>query len=283
MGGEKTVHSAVGSGRWFSGNPERLRAEVAGYIDDAEPPAVEGRIVAGIAPHAGYMYSGKIAGYTFRAMRDNAAAGRAPETVVILGFSHSRGFRGVAILEGGAFATPLGEARLDVAAARILSEAGPALRFNDLPHRGEHSAENEVPFVQHALPEAGIVLALAGDHEPRTVNGLVKALGDLAERKDTVVVASTDMLHDADHDLVTRTDSDTLEKVAAMQHAEFEKTRDYSNQIFCGIVPVLAAMRFAESRGCKEGTVLHYRNSGDDFPESRGSWVVGYGSAVFAV
>ena len=71
-------------------------------------------------------------------------------------------------------------------------------------------------------------------------------------------------------------------KVAAMKHAELARSWDYSNQVFCGIVPVLAAMRFAESQGATGGTVLYYCNSGDDFPESRGNWVVGYGSVVFA-
>lgn len=278
----RTVHRAVGAGRWFPGSPDRLRSEVAGYVDDAEPPPVAGSIVSAIAPHAGYMYSGKVAGYTFRAVRDNAEAGHGPETVVVLGFSHSRGFTGVAMLEGNALSTPLGEAPLDMDAGRILAEASPVMQFNPVPHNGEHSAENEVPFVQHVLPETGMVVALAGDHEQKTIDGLVRALCALAEQRKVLVVASTDMLHDADYDLVSRTDKATLEKVAAMKHTELARGWDYSNQVFCGIVPVLAAMRFAESQGCTEGTVLYYCNSGDDFPESRGNWVVGYGSVVFA-
>jgi len=278
----RTVHQAVGAGRWFSGSPDRLRAEVTAYVEDADPPPVPGRIVSAIAPHAGYIYSGKVAGYTFRAMRDNAGAGHEPETVVVLGFSHSRGFSGMAMLEGDALSTPLGEAPLDMEAAGIMVDASPLVDFNPVPHRGEHSAENEVPFIQHILPEAGLVVALTGDHEQRTIDGVVQALRALAERKKIVVVASTDMLHDADYELVSRTDKATLEKVAAMQHRQVAESWDYSCQVFCGITPVLAAMRFAQSQGCTEGTVLHYRNSGDDHPESRGNWVVGYGSVVFA-
>ncbi|MFC1463042.1 AmmeMemoRadiSam system protein B [Verrucomicrobiota bacterium] len=278
----ETIHRAVGAGRWFPGNPDRLHAEVAGYVDDAAPPPVAGRIVSVIAPHAGYAYSGKVAGYAFRAIRDSAEAGHKPETVVVLGVSHGRGFPGVALLEGSALSTPLGKAPLDMDAADILVDASPVMNFNPVPHQGEHSAENEVPFVQHILPGTGMVVALAGDHEKRTVDGLVQALCALCERKSTVVVASTDMLHNADYELVSRTDRATLEKVAGMRHAEVASSWDYSNQVFCGIAPVLAAMRFAESQGCTEGTVLYYCNSGDDFPESRGSWVVGYGAVVFA-
>lgn len=282
MADARKIHEAQGAGRWFTGKPDRLRAEVAAYVDGANPSPVDGRIVSAIAPHAGYMYSGRVAGYTFRAIRDNARAVGAAETVVVLGFSHSSAFRGVALLETDAIATPLGETPLDTEATGLLVETSRVFRLNSVPHRGEHSAENEVPFVQHVLPSAGIVLALAGDHEPATVDGLVRGLTALSNRKTLVVVASTDMLHDADYDLVTRTDKQTLEKVAAMRHGDLLDDWDYSNQTFCGIVPVLAAMRFAESKGCDKGHVLHYRNSGDDHPESRGSWVVGYGSVVFA-
>ncbi len=282
MGADRTVHRAVGAGRWFPGSPDQLRSDVAGYVDEADPPPVAGRIVSAIAPHAGYMYSGKVAGYTFRAIRNNIEAGHKPETVVILGACHGRGFRGVALLDGNALATPLGEATLDVDAGQALVDVSPVIEFNSLPHNGEHSAENEVPFVQHVLPDTEIVVALTGDHSAETLDGLVLGLEALSASRSILVVASTDMLHDADHDLVNRTDRATLEQVAAMNHLELFRCWDYSNQMFCGIIPVLAAMRLAQSQGCTEGTLLYYRNSGDDFPESRGSWVVGYGAAIFS-
>ena len=82
---------------------------------------------------------------------------------------------------------------------------------------------------------------------------------------------------------MTNTDKATLEEVAQMDDAELAEKWRPSKQIFCGIAPVLATMRFSKDQGCKKGTILGYRNSGDDFPESRGRWVVGYGAVVFAV
>ena len=105
----------------------------------------------------------------------------------------------------------------------------------------------------------------------------------LAADREVLVVASTDMLHDEDYDLVSDTDRVTLEKVESMDMDGIISSWDYSRQVFCGVGPVIAVMRFSRSRGCGKGSVMCYRNSGDDFPESRGSWVVGYGSAVFAV
>jgi len=133
------------------------------------------------------------------------------------------------------------------------------------------------------LPDTKMVVALMGDHEPETLDALVGALDALSGKKRLLVVASTDMLHDPSYDLVTKTDEKTLEKLQAMDCEGLEKTWGYDKQILCGIGPVLAVMKFAMGKGCKKGSVLYYRNSGDDFPEGRGRWVVGYGSAVFAV
>ena len=282
-GAERVVRQAFGGGRWFPGDRQQLASIVNAFLDDAQPAAVTGRIVSAIAPHAGYIYSGKVAGYTFRALRDNARAGHKPETVVVLGFSHQAGFHGVALMDGDAIATPLGETELDRETAAALTQASPLIRRDYRPHMGEHSAENEIPFIQTALPAAKLVVGLIGDHDADTLDALATALSKAAAKKKLLVVASTDLLHDADYALVTRTDQTTLAQIGALDGAGLLKRWSYGSQVCCGIAPVLAALRFAEGQGCRKGAILFYRNSGDDFPDSRGSWVVGYGAAVFAV
>ncbi len=278
---DKVIRKALGAGRWFPEGRQELRSMVEGYMADAKTPELHGPIVSAFAPHAGYVYSGKTAGYTFRAIRDNAAAGHRPETVVVLGLSHRGGFQGVALMDGDAVETPLGEVEIDQEALRELTADSSRISSDYGPHAGEHSAENEIPFVQAALPQAKIVVGIIGDHDSRTLDELVRALDRLSKKKKLLVVASTDMLHDADYALVSRTDRETLEKVAAMDVGGILNEWSYSKQLFCGVGPVVVAMRYAALKGCTDGTVLYYRNSGDDFPESRGRWVVGYGAAVF--
>ena len=280
---KRVIRYARGGGRWFPGDEKRLRRDVEQYLDEAEVPAIKGRVVAGFAPHAGFQYSGKVAGYTFRPLRDAAAAGEGPETVVILGFSHRGPFRGVALMEGDAISTPLGETPLDSEAGAFLAKQSDRIQFDYTPHAGEHSAENEIPFAQAACPGVPIVVGIMGDHDLQTIADTVAALLALGKEKKIVVIASTDMLHDADYDLVTRTDKATLAKVKAMDHEGLIKEWSGRKQTFCGICPVLTVTRYAQALGCKQATVLHYRNSGDDYPESRGNWVVGYGAVVFAV
>lgn len=279
----KQVHRAYGSGRWFPGSANGLKRTVDGFIDTAAPPATTGRVVSALAPHAGYVYSGGVAGFTFRAIRDAAARGQAPDTVVILGFSHSASFRGVALLDGDAIETPLGTVPLDRRTGRDLAAASDRIMFRSDPHRGEHSAENEVPFVQAALPGTPLVIGIIGDHDPETLKALVDALVNAAASKTLLVVASTDLLHDPDYDRVTAVDHRTLKHITALDDKALAKSWSYEQQVCCGIGPVLAAMHFARRQGCREGTLLQYRNSGDDHPESRGNWVVGYGAVIFTV
>jgi len=276
------IRQAVGAGRWFPGDGAALEAMVDGYIEDAQVRKVDARIVSAIAPHAGYIYSGKVAGHTFRAIKENVADGYRPGTVVVLGFSHRRGFQGVAIMDGDKIETPLGRSVLDDGAGRILSSGSRRIFHSYGPHRGEHSAENLVPFLQAVLPEAKMVIGIIGDHDPRTLKDLTSALVTLAETRQVLVLASSDMLHDPSYQRVSRVDRETLATVAAMDHDALRRSWKPNHQVFCGIGPVLAAMQFAEVQGCRKGTVLYYRNSGDDHPESRGSWVVGYPSVVFA-
>ncbi len=277
------VRTAQGSGRWFPADPDQLRSLLNDCIEGASVSQVKGRIIGAIAPHAGYVYSGRVAGYVYRALRDQASQGLAPETVVVLGLSHRSGFPGVALMDGGALLTPLGAAPLDQAATALLLQASPRLRLNYAAHRGEHSAENQVPFIQTVLPKAGLVLGLIGDHDPQTRRDLLAALTALAEKKPIVVIASSDMLHDPDYAKVTKTDQATLQQVAALQTAELCRAWSPQRQTFCALAAVAATLDFVSAQGCREGRILYYRNSGDDFPESRGNWVVGYGAVIFSL
>ena len=274
-------HKALGSGRWFPGAPSELNRLVTAYIDAVRPPPLPGRIVAAIAPHAGYMYSGPVAGHTYRALKDNAAATQPPETAIVLGSCHRDSFPGVALMPGATLETPLGCARLDANAAAMLSADRPLLFEDYAPHAGEHSAENQVPFLQTVLPDTRLVIGLMGDRRDETLAQLLAGLEALAARQRIVVVASTDLLHDADYDRVTRTDRHTLDLIGALDTDGLAAAWNPRAQVCCGIGPVLTALHFARAQGATAGNVLHYRNSGDDYPAGRGSWVVGYGAVVF--
>lgn len=268
---------------WFPEEGASLRRMVDDFMREAEVPALGGPLAGILAPHAGYMYSGKVAGHAFRAVREAAArAGEGPETVVLLGFGHRGSFRGVAFMDGHAFETPLGRIRLDRDAVELLTSGSRILRPDYAPHVGEHSAENEVPFIQAALPAADLAIGIMGDQDAATVAETVERLTALARTRRTLVVASSDMLHDESYERVRRADRHSLKLLCEMDEAGLRAGWSAAHQTFCGLGPVLALVGFARAQGCTAGQVLCYRNSGDDYPESRGQWVVGYSAVAFA-
>lgn len=280
---KKVVRKAQGTGKWFPGGATELTGMIAHFLAETYIDEVKDPIVAAISPHAGYIYSGPVAGYTYRALKDNAEIHGHPETVVVLGFSHRGDTRGVALMDGSAFSTPLGETPLDADAANLLIAADSRISRDIRPHVGEHSLENQVPFIQTVFPRSALVMALIGQRDSEFLGTLSTALTTLAGQKKILVLASSDMLHDPSYERVRKRDQATLKKVVAMDDSGVMHDWDYSQQVFCGIGPVVTAMKYARKRGCQKATLLRYRNSGDDHPESRGQWVVGYGAVVFTI
>ncbi len=280
---EKQIWQVRGAGKWFPGTKESLSAVVAHDINSAKVEKIDGRIVGAIAPHAGYQYSGAVAGYTFKAIQENVKKYKV-DTVVILGFTHGMQYPGVAVLESDIIRTPLGDTVVDGDAVSLLTGTGKRIFSDNRSHLMEHSAENEIPFVQYACPDAKLVVALIGDHDMKTVDELVKGLKALSEKKNIIVIASTDLLHDPDYDKVTVTDRKTLALISDGKANDLWAEWSYEHQICCGIAPVVSLIKYTKVQQNKiVGKILHYNNTGDDYPESRGQWVVGYGSVVFYV
>jgi AmmeMemoRadiSam system protein B len=278
----KAVWQVRGGGKWFPGTKTGLLESMQKYIDVADVPNIGGKIIGVLAPHAGYLYSGKVAGYTFKALKNNAQK-YGVDTVVIIGFTHGVSYPGVALLNTDIIRTPLADTEVDKDAVQSLIAGSSNIFIDERPHAMEHSAENEIPFVQYSIPGAKLVVGLIGDHDDKTIDELVAGLISLAEDKNIIVVSSTDLLHDADYDKVTETDKNTLSLIEKMNSKRLSEEWSYEHQICCGISPVIVAMQYAEKCGVTSGKVLYYQNSGDDHPESRGSWVVGYGSVIFSV
>lgn len=278
---DAVIRLCSGAGRWYPGTKTALSDMVRGFLQDAISPPVTRPILSALAPHAGYVYSGPVAGETFRAIERQMQRGREVDTFVVLGFSHRGPGEGICLMDGDYFRTPLGLSSLDKECLAFFKTHAPRVRADAAPHMAEHSAENLIPFIQSIAPQAALVVALVGHIDKSELENFCKALEMQSQEKSIMVVASTDMLHDPDYDLVTRTDRNTLEMLSNMDLAGLEQAWRYDQQILCGIQPAKVAMRYAQLKGARQGEVLRYRNSGDDHPESRGQWVVGYGSVVF--
>lgn len=189
------IRPAALAGSWYPGAAPDLAALVDGFLDAARqardlPPPPAGRPWLGLAPHAGYLYSGPVAGRLFASLPD-----RPPRRLVILAPNHRARLVRPALSGAAAFATPLGEVPVDTVAVARLA-AGGIFTVDDRAHRDEHAIEIQLPFLQRRWPGncPAIVPAVVPHLDDATRAGAAFALA--AERdEDTLVLVSTDLTH----------------------------------------------------------------------------------------
>ncbi len=277
------VRPSAIAGQWYPGDAARLARSVDRYMDEAILPELSGRVVAVVAPHAGHLYSGPVAGYAFAALR-----GLSPAVVVVVSPMHYPYYEPLLTTAHQAYTTPLGDIPVDQEALHELQgclhaelgfEASPIA--NDL----EHSLEIELPFLQRALagPFSLIPLMLR-DQSAQVAQGLGKCLARLISSsaalagKSAVLVASTDLSHFFPQSVANQLDAEVLRQVAAFDPLGVLRVEDEEKGFACGCGALAAVLWAAKGLGADRTVVLHHATSGDvtgDFER-----VVGYGAAV---
>ena len=204
--GEVRVHACAGAGRWFPADADSLRTIVDKYLS-ASPPEVPKAPVALIVPHAGYEFSGPVAGKTYATVSAGRVAsparggpawgggdkGRTYRRVILFGLSHQYALSGASVLRVEAFDTPLGRIPVDIEARDALL-ACPVVKEQAAAHRTEHSVENQLPMLQRALGEFKMVEVLVGEMSVKDRATLADAVRALVD-DSTLLVASSDFTH----------------------------------------------------------------------------------------
>jgi hypothetical protein len=256
-----------------------LAATIGRLLDNVPPLALDGPVLALVAPHAGYVYSGPVAAYAYAALR-----GRTFQRVVVVAPSHYESFSYASIYDGDAYATPLGNLAVDHAFARRLEQASSSIRISSHGHAvtaqgGEHAIEVQLPWLQQMLGDFQLVPIVMGDHSFEASRALGVALAALIADGQTLIVASSDLSHYHPYDDAVRMDHKTMEALAGWDY--FSMARNFEGRVWeaCGGAPIVATMIAAERLGANRAEVLRYANSGD----TAGSHakVVGYGAAAF--
>ena len=256
---------AAVAGSFYPADARRLEAEVRRHLAAADPPR-GARPKALVAPHAGYLYSGPVAGSAFRQLEPWRAA---IDRVVLLGPSHYVPFAGLALPSAEIFETPLGQVPVAREAQDRLVGL-PRVAVADLPHRREHALEVELPFLQVALDRFQLVPLVVGDAEPEEV---ASVLDRLWGGEETLIVVSTDLSHYLDYATAAARDRATADAIAALD------VNRIGSDDACGRNPLRGLLLAARNRGL-EVTELDLRNSGDT--AGGRDRVVGYGAFAFA-
>lgn len=254
------------AGRFYPADPDELHHTVEGFLNQAkgEPGPVPRAI---IAPHAGYVYSGPVAGSAYVRL---AAARDLIKRVVLIGPSHRVSFEGLAATGAAAFATPLGEVPVDGVAIREICTRLPQVRVLEEAHVGEHALEVHLPFLQVALAEFRIVPLVVGDASDEEVAEVIEALWG---GEETCFVISSDLSHYYDYANARELDTTTARAIEALRPA------GVGVEQACGRTPIRGLLRSAQRHGLQASTV-DLRNSGDTAGPRHE--VVGYGAFIFA-
>ena len=280
-GNPQAVRQPGVAGSFYPADPKALTAMIDDMLAHASlsQPPIDDPILAVVAPHAGYQYSGPVAPYTYAALK-----GRKFSRVVVIAPSHFEAFDFTSVYDGDAYATPLGSVRVDKAFAAQLAKMSPTIQLSSRGHTptkegAEHAIEVELPWLQRVLGDFALVPIVMGDQSYENSRALGVALAKLIQGQDTLILASSDLSHYHPYDEAVKIDHKTLNALQEWDY--FSMSQNFQQRVWeaCGGAPIVAAMIAAERMGANEARVLKYANTGDVTGDH--SRVVGYSADVF--
>jgi len=265
------------AGKWYESDPKMLARIVDEYLDDAQLPALDGEVIAVVAPHAGHIYSGGVAGYAFAAVR-----GRTPDLVAVIAPMHHPYSEPLITTGHDAYTTPLGEIPVDkdtLYQLDMVLKSGLGFGLAPVPRDPEHSLEIELPFLQRALSSAWKLLpVMVRAREPSVSEQVGKALAQVLRDKNFLLVASTDLSHFYNQQTALTYDRAMLNEIESFNPGGAFDLERAGKGFACGLGALTAVLWASRELGADEVKVLRYATSGNVTGDY--SSVVGYGAAA---
>jgi len=265
------------AGQFYPESRAELAKKIDSMLEDAAPGDFKGEIFALISPHAGYDFSGRTAAFGYKLIK-----GKPYKTVVVIAPSHQYGFYGVSVYPSGIFCTPLGNIPVDADFCQKIMDEKSGIYFVKEAFSREHSLEVQLPFLQRTLEDFKIVPVIIGDCSLKILeefsSKLVKAIG---QRKDVLLIASTDLCHSYDYSRTEAVDKITIACLSKMSANELYSQLKSGSVEMCGGFPVVATILTAKSLGHDKIKILGHTDSSEVTGQKiKGLWTVGYLSAV---
>jgi AmmeMemoRadiSam system protein B len=264
------VREPAVAGRFYPANPQQLRKELESYLS---PEVDRTRAIGCIVPHAGYMYSGQVAGAVFSRLE-------IPERCIVLCPNHTGRGHPLAIMKEGAWRTPLGDIAIDSELADKLMQHFPALTEDPAAHRYEHAIEVELPFLQACRPKVRIVPVVVGTAQLVILMELGEAIANTLNEQsaEVLMIASSDMNH-YENDAITRVkDRKAIEKILAIDAPGLYDTVINESISMCGFGPAVSMLTAASRRRATKAELVQYATSGDVSGDR--NMVVGYAGVI---
>jgi len=261
------------AGRFYPSDPKDLIAVVREYSqpDSMRQPTP---VKACLVPHAGYMYSGHVAGAVF-------ARVVLPAKIIVLGVRHYPRGEPAAILSDGAWRTPLGDAPIDAALGEELRRACPLLREDEVAHSSEHSLEVQIPFLQVLAPGFTFVPMALGTVRFESLVNIGEAIARVIRNsKENVFLLTTSDLNHYEDDATTRAkDRKAIDRLLALDPQGLYDTCRNEEISMCGLGPAVAMLTALRVLGLEKPELVKYATSADVSGDR--SQVVGYAGMIF--
>ena len=273
----RTVRPSPIAGTWYSDNPRQLRDTVDGYLEKADIPSLPGEVVALVAPHAGYRYSGTVAGHAFKTVK-----GKSFPHVIVISPMHQYHHQPILTSAHRAYQTPLGEVPL---ADEMISKISNRLRqkidqpLSPVANDQEHSLEIELPFLQQALQgRFELIPIMLRDQSRQVARALGEVLADTIRGKDALIVASSDLSHFYSESEANQLDNHVLNALMDFSPEVLFDLKDQGIGQACGLAAIATALWASRAVGADQVTLLSYDTSASSTGDS--SSVVGYAAAA---
>jgi hypothetical protein len=265
-----TVKEPAVAGQFYPADKGVLASAVGSFLATAKTTTQAGDLIALIAPHAGYQFSGRISAYSY-----NQLAGKKIETVILIGPAHYASFTGAAVLTSGKMRTPLGDIRINSSLARALINEKAQVASSPSAFEKEHSLEVQLPFLQTVLKDFTLVPILISVPTGESFQFLTQKLTEIVTKNpNTILIASSDLSHYHDYATAVKMDRAVIDAASRMSLENLEKILSSGEGEMCGHYPVLFTMAVARNLGATHGVLYKYANSGDVTGDR--SRVVGY-------
>src|SRR6266852_9158616 len=245
------------AGRFYPSNPAELTSLVNKYAKK-EPGNAPAQVKACLVPHAGYVYSGHVAGAVF-------ARVALPKKILILGVRHFPRGEPVAILSKGAWRTPLGDAEIDASLAETLRRACRLLREDSVAHSAEHSLEVQLPFLQVLAPGFTFVPVALGTVRYEELVNVGEAVAQVmaAQTEDVLLLTTSDLNHYEDDATTRAKDRKAIEQLLVLEPLGLYDTCRNEGISMCGLGPAVAMLTALNALGAKKPELVKYATSAD--------------------
>ncbi len=264
------IREAAVAGQFYPAWPDELR-EMIKYMTGEWTSKVD--VIGVVAPHAGYIYSGQVAGAVFSRIKIK-------DTFIIIGPNHRGMGKPFSLMREGKWKTPLGDVKINTELADAILKATKHLEEDSTAHRFEHSLEVQVPFLQYFNPAVTIVPIILAQARTTVYKEIGSALASVLKQtgKDAVIVASSDMTHYEPQESVRMKDALAIEAVINLDADELVKRIAAHEITMCGYAPVVSLITAAREMGARKGELVRYQTSGDTSGDMTS--VVGYAGII---